>query len=150
MPDYTVTMMCPSCNNETVITHEAYGLPVCQGCSPAFCTVCYWGARYSCAYFSSTVPEKNWLEAEAYMNSNAEKLVRVVRTGPHIQCSVVRIGTQLFRRVVRNDDIVSETPIMPTEKCIYCDSYDRRYMQYSSVYSRGFACTECANGILGK
>jgi len=84
------------------------------------------------------------------MNSFTAKVVRVVRTGPHIQCSVVRVGTQLFRRVERDGELVSETPVAPTECCIYCGSYDRRYTHLTHAYIGGFACTECANGILAK
>ena len=142
--------LCPSCNNETVTTHELHKIAVCKGCSPAFCTECYWGAKSTCAYFQSTVPEAHWLAAEAHMNSFTDKLVRVVRTGPHTQCSVVRIGTQLFRRVEREGNIVSETPVAPTECCIHCGSYDRRYTHLARAYTSGFVCTECANGILGK
>jgi hypothetical protein len=141
--------LCPSCNNETVTTHNEHGLTVCKGCSPAFCTECYWGAKASCAYFHSTVPELNWLAAEEYLNSHTDKLVRIVRTGPHIQCTVVRIGTQLFRRVERDGEVISETPIAPTECCVQCGSYDRRYTHLARAYINGFACTECANGILG-
>jgi len=142
--------ICPSCVEDVLTTHEYHGLALCPGCSPAFCTECYWGATYSCAYFTSTVPETNWLAAEAYMNSNPEKLIRIVRTGPSIQCSIVRIGSQLFRRVIRNNQLVSEIPVVPTETCIYCGSYDRRYVHLISAYRNGFACTECANGILSK
>jgi hypothetical protein len=56
----------------------------------------------------------------------------------------------LFRRVVRDGVIVSETPVDPIESCEYCGSYDRRYEYLTRAYTCGFACTECANGILGK
>lgn len=130
-------------------THIAQGITVvCQGCSEEFCTQCCYGARYSCVYFRDTVPEANWLDAEAYMNSNPDKLERVVRSGPRIRCAVVRVGTTLFRRIIYDNEIVKDAPVLPTETCIYCGSYDRRYLQYSSIYLDGFACTECANGIL--
>jgi len=142
--------VCPSCNNESVTTHEEHRIALCKGCSPAFCTECYWGTHITCVYFSSSVPENNWIAAETYMNSNTDKLVRLVRSGPRVQCSVVRVGTQLFRRVERDGELVSETPAAPTECCVQCGSYDRRYAHLARAYTDGFACTECANGILGK
>lgn len=142
--------VCPSCTEDAVTTHANHGLSVCWGCSPAFCTECYWGATATCTYFTSTVPEANWLAAEAYMNSHTDALTRVVRTGPRIQCAVVRVGTILFRRVERDGEIVSENPSAPTECCLHCGSYDRRYAHLTNAYTDGFACTECANGILGK
>ena len=100
-------------------------------------------------YYQDTVPEINWLTAEAYMNSNPDKLERVVRSGPRVRCAVVRIGSNMFRHIVRDGVVIKETPIQPTEACSHCGAYDRRYTQYADAYHNGFACTECANGILG-
>jgi hypothetical protein len=142
--------ICLSCNEVTVTTHAEHGLPVCQGCSPSFCTHCYAGARYSCAYFTSTVPESNWIAAENYMKANPDRTERVVRSGPIHQCYVVRIGMTLFRHVIRDGVVVNETPVDPIETCIHCGSYDRRYDHFTHIYDNGFVCTECANGILRK
>ena len=141
--------VCPSCYSDMMTTHTNQGFLRCDGCSEEFCTQCYYGSKYACIYFQDTVPEVNWQHAEAYMNSNPEKLERVVRSGPRVQCAVVRIGSNLFRRMTRDGVVVKETPIAPTEACSYCGAYDRRYTQYMSAYENGFACTECANGILG-
>ena len=130
-------------------SHSKLGIDLCQGCSEEFCVQCYHGSRYSCLYFQDTVPETNWQSAEAYMNSNPDKFERVVRSGPHVRCAVVRVGSNMFRRTVRHGNITKETAVLPTEACSYCGSYDRRYAHYMSAYTNGFACTECANGILG-
>ena len=143
-------MTCPNCFEDSLTTHAENGLPVCTGCAESFCPQCYHGTRYSCAYFTSTVPEKNWLAAIEYMRANPTKTERVVRSGPTNQCCVARVGLTLFRRVIRDGVIVSETPVDPIETCDYCGSYDRRYEHLSRAYTSGFACTECANGILGK
>lgn len=140
---------CSSCYNDTMTTHKALGIDLCEGCSQEFCMQCYHGSRFSCMYYQDTVPEVNWRTAEAYMNSNPEKLERVVRSGPRVRCAVVRIGSNMFRRMTRDGVVVKETPIAPTESCSYCGAYDRRYTRYMSAYENGFACTECANGILG-
>ena len=144
---------CPACYNDTLTTHGEQGSTICQGCSPTFCTECYYGARYSCAYFQETnkeVPEYNWVCAESYMNSNPDKKERVVRSGPRRKCMVVRIGTALLRRTMYDGEVISDVPVPPTEACRYCGAYDRRYTEFASAYQDGFACTECANGILGK
>lgn len=141
--------VCPSCYNGTMTTHTNQGFLRCEGCSEEFCTECYHGSKYSCIYFQDTVPEINWQHAEAYMNSNPDKMERVVRSGPRVRCAVVRVGTILFRRTLRDGVVIKESPIQPTEACTYCGAYDRRYTQYMGAYETGFACTECANGILG-
>jgi hypothetical protein len=42
---------CPSCNTKgTYITHASKGLRTCNGCEDKFCTKCYHGSRYCCAY----------------------------------------------------------------------------------------------------
>lgn len=142
-------MTCPNCFEDSLTTHAEHGLSLCVGCTESFCPLCYHGTRYSCAYFTSTVPEKNWTAAEQYMRANPMKTERVVRSGPVQQCLVVRVGMTLFRRVVRNSVIISDTPVDPVDACIYCGTYDRKYPHYSSAYANGFACTECAIGILG-
>ena len=142
-------MTCPNCFEDSLTTHAKHGLPVCNGCTESFCPECYHGTRYSCAYFTSTVPEKHWTLAEEYMRANPTKTERVVRSGPVQQCLVVRVGMTLFRRVIRNSVLVSDIPVDPIETCIYCGTYDRKYAHYAVAYTNGFACTECATGILG-
>jgi hypothetical protein len=102
--------ICPSCHNDALTTHFDQGIAVCQGCSPVFCTECYYGARYCCVFFQDTpeVPEYNWECAEAYMNKNTEVTERIVRSGPRRKCSVVRIEGQLFRRVMFNGIVTQE------------------------------------------
>lgn len=42
---------CPSCNSTgTYVTHASKGLQTCNGCDDKFCTKCYHGSRYCCAY----------------------------------------------------------------------------------------------------
>lgn len=42
---------CPSCHSRgTYVTHASKGLRTCNGCDETFCTKCYHGARYCCAY----------------------------------------------------------------------------------------------------
>ena len=144
--------ICPVCFCETLTTHAEQGIAVCQGCSPAFCTECYHGARYSCAYFHDTSdpPEENWRDAEMYLGRNPDKSERVVRSGPKIRCAVVRVEGKLFRRTVRDGVVVKDLPVDPIEACVYCGAYDRTYTAYIAAYRDGFACTECANGILGR
>ena len=105
-----------------------------------------------CTYFKDPTepPEVNWIAAEEYMSRNPDKTERVVRSGPKVKCAVVREGDKMYRRTIQNGELVKEVPVNLVEACIYCGSYDRRYPGYISAYTDGFACTECANGILGR
>jgi len=142
-------MECPECSN-SLTSHDENSLPLCIGCEQVFCTNCYYKARYSCSYFTSNVPECNWLCAEAYMTTHPEVKERVVRSGPRRRCAVVRVGTVLLRRVMMDGIIISDTPVDPVETCVYCGSFDRGYPHLTDAYKDGFACTECANGILSR
>ena len=45
---------CPMCNARgTYVTHASKGLRTCNGCEDKFCTKCYHGSRYCCAYVYS-------------------------------------------------------------------------------------------------
>ena len=47
---------CPSCNSKgTYVTHASKGLRTCNGCDDKFCTKCYYGSRYCCAYVYGSV-----------------------------------------------------------------------------------------------
>jgi hypothetical protein len=42
---------CPSCGIKTsYVSHASLGLRTCNGCDDKFCTKCYHGSRYCCAY----------------------------------------------------------------------------------------------------
>jgi hypothetical protein len=93
-------------------------------------------------------PEWHWEDAEEYMRRNPNKDERVIRTGPNTKYAVVRDGDRLYRRTIKSGEIVSDIPVLK-EVCVYCGAYDTRYPAYRLAYHKGFACTECANGILG-
>jgi hypothetical protein len=42
---------CPECGSaKTYISHASQGLKTCNGCEDKFCTACFYGTRYCCAY----------------------------------------------------------------------------------------------------
>ena len=41
---------CPSCGIKSYVSHASVGLRTCNGCDEKFCTKCYHGSRYCCAY----------------------------------------------------------------------------------------------------
>lgn len=42
---------CPMCGRVgTYVSHASKGLETCNGCDDMFCTDCYYGSRYCCAY----------------------------------------------------------------------------------------------------
>lgn len=48
---------CPSCSAKgTYITHASQGLSTCNGCEDSFCTECFHGTRYCCAYIYGALP----------------------------------------------------------------------------------------------
>jgi hypothetical protein len=48
---------CPMCGKVgSYVSHESKGLKTCNGCEDMFCSECYYGSRYCCAYVYGELP----------------------------------------------------------------------------------------------
>lgn len=90
---------CPSCHSRgTYISHASKGLRTCNGCEDMFCTKCYHGSRYCCAYHTLPPPPpvsrqcstEKWQLAEEYLREHPEEFEAIAEIIPDQHIYLVR------------------------------------------------------------
>jgi hypothetical protein len=107
---------CPSCGDKkSYISHASKGLRTCNGCDDKFCTKCYHGSRYCCAYVYLPAPsvpisrqcsEEKWVMAEDHLRMFPGETATLADYTPGHVYRVVRVASgELVRQHIRDESL---------------------------------------------